>query len=341
MIMKGVFMKSQKTFFTVESHTMGEPLRCVLGGFPLVPGNSVMEKKEYVKKNLDYYRCALMLEPRGHKDMFGSIIVPPCDPKADYGVIFMHGEGYHNMCGHGTIATSTIAIETGLVEVHEPETVLYQEAPAGLVKIKARVESGVAKEISFDNVPSFLYKEGLMLDVPELGNIKVDIAFGGSFFVLVNHKYLGLDICPDNGSELVRLGMKIIETANNAIKVEHPINKEINTIDLCEIYGPAKSKEADMQNITVFDNQIDRSPCGTGTSAKLATLFAKGQLKLNEPFVYESVINTKFEGKCVGETTVGEFKAIIPEITGSAYITGFGQHMIDADDPVKYGFRLK
>lgn len=333
-------MKAEKTFFTVESHTMGEPLRCIVGGVPKLAGNTVMEKKEYFRKHYDYFRKALMQEPRGHKDMFGSMIVPPTMPEADYGVIFMHGQGYHNMCGHGTIATSTIAIETGLIEVQEPETIIRQEAPAGLVTIKAKVKDGKAEKVSFQNVPAFLYGRDVTVDVPGYGTIKMDISFGGSFFAIVNWEQLGIEICPENGSKLVAAGMAVIEAANKQIKVVHPELPEINTIDLCEIYGPAKSEDADMQNITVFDYQIDRSPCGTGTCAKLATLYAKGELGMDEDFVYESVINTKFTGRVVGKTKVGEYDAIIPQITGSAYITGFSQFMIDPDDPVKYGFEL-
>ncbi|MFV0516407.1 MAG: proline racemase family protein [Aminipila sp.] len=333
-------MKIQKTLFTIESHTMGEPLRCIVGGIPNLKGNTMMEKKQYFKEHYDYVRKALMLEPRGHKDMFGSILTAPTMPEADYGVIFMHGQGFHNMCGHGTIATSTIAIETGMVKIEEPQTIIRQEAPAGLVTIKATVKDGKAEKISFENVPAFLYKRDIVVDVPKYGELKMDIAFGGSFFAIVNHEQLGIDICPENSSKLVEMGMAIIEAANKQIDVVHPELPDINTIDLCEIYGISKSPDAHMQNITIFDGQIDRSPCGTGTCAKIATLFAKGELKIGEDFVYESVIRTKFTGKVLGTTKVGEFDAIIPEITGSAYITGYSQFMIDQEDPVKYGFSL-
>lgn len=333
-------MKTQRTLFTVESHTMGEPLRCIVGGIPNIKGKTMMEKKENFRENYDYIRKALMLEPRGHKDMFGSLITAPTMPEADYGVIFMHGHGFHNMCGHGTIATSTIAIETGMVGVKEPVTIIRQEAPAGLVTIKAQVKDGRAEKISFENVPAFLYQRDVIVKVPDLGEIKMDISFGGSFFAVVNHEQLGIDICPENATKLTNIGMAIIEAANQQIEVVHPELPDINTIDLCEIYGPAKSEDADLQNITIFDNQIDRSPCGTGTCAKLATLYAKGELSIGQEFRYESVVNTKFTGKVLGETKVGDYPAIVPEITGSAYITGYSQFMIDQEDPVKYGFSL-
>lgn len=333
-------MRSIRNIYAVDSHTMGEPLRLIVGGFPNLIGNTIPEKREYFIEHYDYLRKAIMLEPRGHRDMFGAVLTQPTMPEADIGVIFMHGEGYHNMCGHGTIATNTILVETGMVEVQEPVTTIKMEAPAGLVTVHVAVEKGRAKSVSFENVPAFLYQEDAVVDVPGYGKLTLDVSFGGSFFAIIDAKQLGIEICPENSSKLVDAGMAIIRAANEQIKVEHPDLPHIKTIDLCEIYGPAKSPDAHMQNITVFDGQIDRSPCGTGTSAKVATLWAKGKLALGEEFVYESVICTKFVGKALRETQVGPYKAIIPEITGSAYITGHNQFFIDENDPVKYGFSL-
>ena len=333
-------MKTQRTIFTVESHTMGEPLRLVVGGIPNLKGNTIPEKRDYFIKHYDYLRTALMLEPRGHKDMFGAILTQPTMPEADVGVIFMHGKGFHNMCGHGTIATNTILVETGLGDVTEPVTTIHMEAPAGLVTVHVKVEDGRAKEVSFENVPAFLYQEHVPVEVPGRGTVTVDIAFGGSFFAMLDAEQLGIDICPENTDALIKAGMEIIEAANRQIPVIHPELPHIKTIDLCEIYGPAKSPDADLQNITIFDGQIDRSPCGTGTSAKVAALWARGKLKLGEPFVYESVIGTKFTGRALRETMVGPYRAVVPEITGSAYITGHSQFLIDDEDPVKYGFSL-
>ena len=333
-------MKMQRAIFTVESHTEGEPLRLVVGGFPNIKGQSMPEKRAYFMENYDYLREALMKEPRGHKDMFGAILTQPTMPEADVGVIFMHGGGYNNMCGHGTIATNTILVETGMVPVQEPVTTIKMEAPAGLVTVHVKVENGKAKGVSFENVPAFLYKEGVEVDVPGYGKVKIDVSFGGSFFAIVNSEQLGIDICPENASKLIDAGMAIVNAANEQIEIVHPELPHITTIDLCEIYGPAKSEDADLQNIVIFDGQIDRSPCGTGTSAKLATLWAKGELEIGEEFVYESVIQTKFIGRALRETQVGPYKAIIPEVTGKAYITGYSQYMIDDEDPVKYGFSL-
>lgn len=322
----------------VDSHTMGEPTRVITGGMPEILGETMSQKKEYLQQNLDYLRRALMLEPRGHRNMFGSIITETNNRAADFGVIFMDAGGYLNMCGHGSIGTMTVAIELGLVEVIEPETTITMDTPAGLVKGRIKVEKGRAKEVSIVNVPSFLYKKDLLIETPNLGEIRLDIAFGGSFFAIVHAKSLGIRLKKKNRQKLIRYGLEIRETINKTIKVQHPDLKHINTVDLVEIYDNPIHKDADYKNVVIFGSgQMDRSPCGTGTCAKIATLYAKGELKEGQVFTYESITGTLFQGKVVGETKVGDFDAVIPEITGQAFITGFNEYVIDEDDPLKYG----
>ncbi|MTK11153.1 MAG: proline racemase [Clostridiaceae bacterium] len=335
-------MKSERTIFAIDSHTMGEPTRIVVGGVPNIPGKTMPEKKAYLEEHLDWVRTAIMLEPRGHNDMFGSIVTQPTTEEADLGIIFMDGGGYLNMCGHGSIGASTVAVETGMVPAVEPVTHLTLEAPAGLVKASVKVENGKAKEVSIINVPAFLYKRDVEVDVPGIGKVTMDISFGGSFFAIVKAENLGLEISPASAQKLIEVGMNVIKAVNEQIEIQHPTLPHIKTVDLCEIYGPAKSADATMQNAVVFgQGQLDRSPCGTGTSAKMATLYAKGLLKMKEDFIYESIIQTKFKGRVLEETKVGDYDAIIPEITGAAYITGHNQFFIDPEDPVKYGFVLK
>lgn len=335
-------MKFSNSLHAIDSHTMGEPNRTIIGGLPAISGRTMPEKKEYLEKHLDYIRTAVMHEPRGHNDMFGSIITTPTLPEADLGIIFMDGGGYLNMCGHGTIGAATIAVETGMVKVTEPITEIVLEAPAGLVKAKVKVEDGRAKEVSVVNVPSFLYKKDIQVELPDVGRVTFDISFGGSFFAIVKDSELKVNIGPENTNIIIERAMKLRDIINKEIEVKHPTQTHIKTVDLVEVYGKAKSDDADYQNVVIFGSgQADRSPCGTGTSAKMATLYAKGELDINEPFVYESIIKTKFKGRILEETTVGEFKAIVPEITGSAYITGFNHLVIDEEDPVGYGFLLK
>jgi len=335
-------MRIQRTIYAVDSHTMGEPTRVVVGGLPRIPGNSMAEKKAYLEKNQDHLRKALMHEPRGHNDMFGSILTDTTHPEADLGIIFMDGGGYLNMCGHGTIGAVTVAIETGIVKAVEPETRVVLETPAGLVKARAQVKDNVVKQVSFENVPAFLFESEVEFDLPGVGALKADIAFGGSFFAIVSARDLGIEVVPKNASQLVQLGLKIREILNKKVKVQHPEKQHINRIDLVEIYDRPSHPEADLKNVVIFGNgQVDRSPCGTGTCAKMATLFSKGELQLNETFIYESILGTLFEGKLLRETKVGGFDAVVPEITGNAFITGFNQLVIDPEDPLKHGFVLK
>ena len=335
-------MRAIKTIQTIESHTMGEPTRIVIGGLPKVPGKTMAEKMEYLEENNDSLRTMLMSEPRGHNDMFGAIYTEPADETEDLGIIFMDGGGYLNMCGHGSIGAATCAVEMGIVKVEEPYTNIKLEAPAGMINARVKVEDGKAKETSIVNVPAFLYKKDVEIDVPDYGKLTLDISFGGSFFAMVDAEKVGIDISPANSQKLNDLGMKIVHAVNEQVEIKHPVLEHIKTVDLCEFYGPAKSEDADVQNVVVFgQGQVDRSPCGTGTSAKMALLYAQGKMKVGEEIVNESIICTKFKGKILEETKVGEYDGIIPEITGSAYVTGFSQFLVDEEDPVKYGFVLK
>jgi len=334
-------MKFSKSIFAIDSHTMGEPTRVIIAGIPSIPGNSMMEKKIYLEKELDYIRKLLMLEPRGHNDMFGSILTQPVSSSADLGVVFIDTGGYLNMCGHGVIGTVTVAIEMGFIPVKKPITEVILDTPAGLVKTQAKISHDRVEEVTFQGVPSFTFKSGHKVLLPEIGEISVDIVFGGNFFGVVSAKDLGIKVERKNISRLIFLGMKLREELNKSINVVHPKNKYINSIDLIEIYDSPTDSEANLKNCVIFGKgQVDRSPCGTGTSAKLAVLYSKGKIKINEEFVYESILGTKFKGRIDSEAKVGDFPAIIPKITGSAYITGLQQFVVDESDPLKYGFTL-
>ncbi|WFD11245.1 proline racemase [Tepidibacter hydrothermalis] len=334
-------MKAIRSIHAVDSHTMGEPTRIVVGGVPNIPGKTMADKKEYLEKNMDTLRTSIMLEPRGHNDMFGSILTAPVNEEADFGIIFMDGGGYLNMCGHGSIGAITVAIETGMVEPKEPITEVVMDTPAGIVRSTAKVENGKVKEVSIVNVPAFHYKKDVEIEVPEIGKITFDISFGGSFFAIINAKQLGLKVEPKNSQKLTALGLEIRDIINKEIEIQHPTLSHINTVDLVEIYDEPTHPEATYKNVVIFgQGQVDRSPCGTGTSAKLATLHSKGELKEGELFVYESILGTLFKGRIVGTGEVGDYNTITPEITASAYITGFNHFVIDPDDPLKYGFVL-
>jgi proline racemase len=335
-------MKAIRSIHAIDSHTMGEPTRIVTGGIPGIPGATMADKKAYLEKEMDHLRTAIMLEPRGHNDMFGSIITAPINEGADFGIIFMDGGGYLNMCGHGSIGAITAAIETGMVEMVEPITKVGMDTPAGLVTAEAKVENGKVQEVSIVNVPAFLYKQDLEVEMPNVGKIKFDISFGGSFFAIVHADQFGLRVEPNNANKLKELGLELRDIINREIEIQHPTLSHINTVDLVEIYDAPTHPDATYKNVVIFgQGQVDRSPCGTGTSAKLATLYSKGELKEGEDFVYESILGTLFKGKILGTGKLEEYTTVTPEITGAAYITGFNHFVIDPDDPVKYGFVLK
>ena len=325
----------------IDSHTAGEATRIVIGGIPHVPGATMPEKKAYLEQNMDDIRTALMLEPRGHNDMFGSFILAPTVDEADFGIIFMDGGGYLNMCGHGTIGAVTCAVETGMVEMKAPITKVVLESPAGIIRAEAAVENNKVQSVSFKNVPSFLYKRDLVVEL-DGKQITFDISFGGSFFALVHAAQLGLKIEPNNATALTDVAMRLRDKINAEIEIQHPTLAHIKTVDLIEIYDAPTHPEATYKNVVIFgQGQVDRSPCGTGTSAKMAALYAKGELKQGEEFVYESILGTLFHGHVDELTKVGDLDAIIPVVKGSAYITGFNHFVIDETDPLKHGFVLK
>ncbi|MBO1306149.1 proline racemase family protein [Enterococcus sp. 669A] len=337
-------MKVSKMISAIDTHTAGEAARLIIGGIPKFPGKTMAEKREYLETQQDQLRQMLMLEPRGHRDMFGAFITEPVNDEADYGIIFMDSGGYLNMCGHNTIAAMTTAVEQGWVEVKEGdrEVKVVQDTPAGIVRGTVHLDEDFSAEsVSFENVESFLYKEGVKVNVPEVGELTIDISFGGSFFAILPAEQVKLTIEPKNGSEFNRLGMIIRDAVNEQVEIQHPTLEHIKEVDLVEFYGPPTSPDATYQNVVVFgDGQVDRSPCGTGTSAKLATLYGKGEMKVGDTFVYESILCTKFKGEIVSEAEVGGYKGIIPRVSGSAYVTGYNTFLVDPKDSLKDGFLL-
>ena len=329
----------------VDAHTVGEICRVVIGGFPEPEGNTMIEKKKWMEKNYDHARTALMFEPRGHHDMFGAFLCSPVHPEADFGVMFMDTGGYLNMCGHCTIGAVTVAIEAGLVkDVHDGVNKVVLDAPAGLVSTEAIVKDGKVESVTLTNVPAFVYKENQKV-VVDGREINFTISFGGSFFALVDTtqdsvKDLG-EINAKSVPAYTDLGMKMMEIINKDIPVKHPL-LDIDTVDLVEFYGPTPNPDkANLRNVVIFGNYMaDRSPCGTGTSAKLATLHHWGEIEVGEEFIYESFIGSLFKGRIKELTKVGDLDAVIPMVTGTAYLTGVATYLIDGDDPLKYGFEV-
>lgn len=272
--------------------------------------------------------------------MFGSAVLDPVDERADVGVVFMDGRGYLNMCGHGTIGTVTAVLHSGMVPAREPVTPVVLDTPAGLVRTEARVEDGAVTQVSFVNVPSFAYLRDVCLDL-DGQEVACDIAFGGSFFAIVHARRFGVRVRPQDLSAITDKALALRERINEEIEVVHPDLPHIDGVDLGEVYEPSPTPDVDWRNVVVFGSgQVDRSPCGTGTSARLALLHAQGELEVGQGFVHESLIGTRLRGEVVGTTTVGNYPAILPRITGSAYVTGYSRQLLDPRDPMCHGFVL-
>lgn len=330
-------MRISQLITTVDTHTAGEPTRVVTGGVPCIRGNDMQGKKEWMAENCDYLRRMLLWEPRGHRDMFGAVITEPVSDSADIGVIFMDSGGYLDMCVHGSIGVATVLVETGIVKCENlSRKQIILDTPAGEVYAKLEIENGKVRAVTIRNVPSFLYSSA-SIRVKSVENVPVDIAYGGNFFALVEAKSLNVKVEPREIKKLIEFGVDIRETVNKEVDIVHPATGNRSKVNLVEIF----EETSPPRNTVIFGlGQLDRSPCGTGTCAKMAMLHAKNKLEVGQVYRYKSIIGTEFQGKIVGETRVGDYKAIIPEVTGSAYIIGIQQFVVDEEDPFKYGFQL-
>lgn len=325
---------------TIDAHAAGEPLRLIIDGFPAVRGRTMLEKREYVRRHHDALRRALMLEPRGHADMYGALLTEPVTAGADAGVLFMHNEGLSTMCGHGVIAVTTIALERGLLTLRPGQSEIVLDAPAGPVRARfERCGDGRVERVAFTNVPSFVLHAGLHVRAAQR-ELLVDVAFGGAFYAIVDSESVGVPLDPKRLPDLRRIGMEIKSQVEATLPVVHPAEPGLKGIYGTIFTGPS-SGEADLKNVTVFaDAEVDRSPCGTGTSAVLAVLDAMGLLSPDRSFLHESIVGTMFKGRVVERVQVADHPAILPEIEGSAWITGEHTFIVQENDPLKSGFRL-
>ena len=346
---------------TIDAHAAGEPLRLIVDGFPAPRGKTMLDKREWVRKHADHLRRALMLEPRGHADMYGAILTEPVAPGSHAGVLFMHNEGYSTMCGHGIVAVTTIALERGLLMPGGDGATIVYDSPAGTIRARARMaahragrsggtgqdgeegragHAGRVESVAFVNVPSFVLHGGLLV---KLGTrqIRADVAFGGAFYAIVDCEAVGLPIDVPHLPELRRAGMEIKHAIEAALTIAHPLEPGLQGIYGTIFTGPPSDDSADLRNVTIFaDAEVDRSPCGTGTAAVMAVVDAMGLLGGGKPFVHESLIGTRFTGRVASRTVVGEYEAIVPEIEGSAWITGEHTFLVDDTDPLRDGFRI-
>lgn len=329
-----------KTFFCIDAHTCGNPVRLVAGGGPILEGKNMSEKRQHFLKEYDWIRKGLMFEPRGHDMMSGSILYPPSDPKNDIGVLFIETSGCLPMCGHGTIGTVTIAIEQGLVVPKVPGK-LRLEVPAGLVEIEYQQEGKKVTSVKLKNIKSYLAQENVVAECPDLGELTMDVSYGGNFYAIVDvqKKFSGLENY--SADQLISWSRELRKNINAKYSFVHPENPTINGCSHILWAGKTIDPTSTARNAVFYgDKAIDRSPCGTGTSARLAQWFAKGKLKIGEPFIHESIIGSKFIGRVEEATTLDGKPAIIPSIEGWARVTGYNTIIIDDDDPYAHGFQV-
>lgn len=329
---------------TIESHAGGEPLRVVVDGFPTVEGETILEKRRYAEAHLDHLRTALMWEPRGHADMYGAIPVDPERPDSDVGVLFTHTEGFSTMCGHGIVALGTVLVETGMVDVegHEGEVAVRFDTPAGPVAATASLDGDRVTSVAFENVPSFVYARDRTVEVPEIGTLSYDVAYGGAFYAYCEASEAGVGLGPGDADELTRTGRAVKEAVADDLEVEHPVEDDLGFLYGTIFSGPPETGGADLRNVCVFaDGEIDRSPTGTGVSGHLALETARGRLGEREPFVVESIVGSRFTGRVTERTSYGGYDAVVPEVEGSASVVGRSEFVVDPDDPFGEGFFLR
>ncbi|HIF38538.1 MAG TPA: hypothetical protein EYQ69_04865 [Gemmatimonadetes bacterium] len=346
-------MRFIKRVEAVDLHACGEPGRVIVGGIPDVPGTNMFEKMQYLEAHLDGLRKMMLREPRGYPAANCNVLLPPTCEEADAGFVIMEQVEYPPMSGTNTICVVTALVETGMVDVEEPVTHLCLETPGGLVSVAAAVGNGKVEKVTFENVPCFAVHLDKEIDVPEIGKLRVDVAYGGMFYVIADAKDVGLSLDLREGCDIARIGEMIKVAASEQLPVCHPENSAIEGISISQLSGSSDKVEGRVKNAVVVSTGIldwnnpstwtgalDRSPCGTGTCAKMAVLHAKGVLGLGEDFHHEGPLGTVFTGRLLRETEVGEYKAVVPSLSGTAWITGFAEYVLDPDDPFPEGFTL-
>ena len=332
-------MKTQRIISTIDSHTAGERTRMITGGIPDIPGSTMTDKREFFSQNLQFVRKALTLEPRGDAEIILAVITAPVNQGSHFGIMFMDSLDFEGMCGHGTIGCVTTLIETGQITPVHPYTDLRIDTVTGTVNARASVDhEGNVKEVTLRNVPSFVYMQDAQVDF-DGGKVLTDIVYGGNFYAILPVERLGMELDPSNVSKLVERGIAFRDAALEQLEISHPTEPGINPLHGVLMYVDNPSPGIHAQNIMTFaQRSFDRSPCGTGTSARLALLHAQGRIGIGEEFIHQSILGTVFSSRIVQEGRVDGYPAVIPEVTGSAYITGAHQFFIDPRDPLKEGF---
>ncbi|RSM89562.1 proline racemase [Kibdelosporangium aridum] len=333
-------MRATRYFTAVDSHTEGMPTRVITGGVGVIPGDTMAEKRAYFVEHLDHIRQFLVNEPRGHAAMSGAILQPPTRPDVDTGVLYIEVSGCLPMCGHGTIGVATVLVETGMVEVVEPVTTIRLDTPAGLVVAEVQVRDGHAESVTIENVPSFLLELDAVVTVPGIGEVRYDMAYGGNFYAILPIKDLGIPFDKSEKDRMLTAGLQIMAAINAERRPVHPGDPRFAGCKHVQLVAPGTGGSHSRNAMVIHPGWFDRSPCGTGTSARMAQLHARGELAIGQDFVNESLLGTTFIGRLSKQTTVASLDAVVPTVTGRAWITGMAQYLLDPTDPFPNGFTL-
>jgi proline racemase len=346
-------MRLSHLISAVDAHACGEPGRVIIGGVFAVKGNTMFEKKLYLEQHADGLRKRMLREPRGYPALCCNVLLPAADPQADIGFVIMEQTEYPAMSGSNTMCVVTVLIETGMIPVTLPVTRLTLDTPAGLVRVAAEVQDSKVVQVTFENQPSFAVHLDRWIEVSGIGSVKVDVAYGGMWYVMAEASQFGLELTADEGREISRIGERLKAAASEQLPVRHPLNKDIQGISISQLFGTPHGQGAHGRNAVVVSTKpfdpdaphtwaasLDRSPCGTGTCARMAALHAKAQLDLHTDYVNESILDTRFTGRLIGEVQAGPYAAVVPRISGRAWITGFATYVLDPDDPFPEGFTV-
>ena len=324
---------------TIDMHTGGEPLRIYLDGLPEIKGNSILEKRRFFKKHYDFIRTGTMFEPRGHADMYGAILTEPTTTDGDFGVFFLHNEGYSTMCGHAIIAITKLVLETGMIKKDETFPVLNIDAPPGRIVSTAKIVDGKVINVSFLNVPSFSYLQDKEVEVEGIGKIKFDVAYGGAFYAFCDAEELRLELHRSNYNKLIDYGRRIKSAVLNNFEIKHPFEDDLSFLYGTIFTGKPNNQNYHSRNVCIFaEGEVDRSATGSGVSARAGLHFSKNEMELGEKYTIESILGTTMDVRIVKTTKYGPYDAIIPEVSGTAYITGQNEFYFDPNDPLKNGF---
>jgi len=327
---------------TIDAHTAGEPLRIYVDGFPEPAGRSILEKRSEAASRLEFYRTSTMWEPRGHSDMYGCLIVPPERPNSDFGVLFLHNDGYSSMCGHGIIAIATVAVQVGWIASDEPNVRINIDTPAGLIKATVHRENNNISGVSFENVPSFVAALNEQIAVDGVGIIHYDLAFGGAYYAFVDADALGIHLRPDNQAQLVDYGRRIKHAVSKSCEISHPEHKDLSFLYGTIFTGAPQDPNHHSRNVCVFaDGEVDRSPTGTGISARAAILAARNELRPHTAITIESILGTCFDVEVIGDSICGDLAAVVPRVRGNAFITGRHEFVFDPLDNLRNGFFIR